>query len=149
MPESGEEWLSMVSLNFSGGTDGVAMLAFPLESAAKLVSIVSIVTERDLMSCDIDSLKEGALTEIGNIIMNGVMGSFANMLKLRLTYAIPSYSEGPIKDLLLGKSNKEDHIIIMALTNFKLEKHLIKGNITVLFEVESLDKIFAANCSNV
>ena len=112
MPESGEEWLSMVSLNFSGGTDGVAMLAFPLESAAKLVSIVSIVTERDLMSCDIDSLKEGALTEIGNIIMNGVMGSFANILKLRLTMAYQPTARVLLKTFCWGRAIRK--IILLS-----------------------------------
>lgn len=144
MPESAIERLATVSLGFGGGVSGVTILAFPHESAGKLVSII---TENGLSGPDMDTLKEGVLTEIGNIIINGIMGSFSNILKLRLSFAIPYYREGLVKELLLGRNNKKEHIIIMAFTNFMVEEHLIEGNISILFEVNSLNAILAG-CSS-
>ena len=137
--------LASVSIRFRGEAAGDTILAFPQESAAKLVSLL---TESGSSEMDMDSLKEGALTEIGNIILNGVMGSFANMLKRHLTFTIPSYREGTLKDLLPGKYSEDGHVIVMVLTNFKVKEHLIEGNIYILFEIDSLHKMLAHAVNN-
>ncbi len=73
------------------------------------------------------------------------MGTFSNILQLHLDFSIPSYREGLVKELLLAKSDKKGQVIVVAFTNFKVEEYLIEGNISIVFEVDSLNKIFAGH----
>lgn len=124
--------LSLVSLAFKGSFSGTALLAFPSDSAANLVNIVA-GEEPDLS--DLDSIRVGALTEVGNIILNGVMGSVSNVLKKHLNYSIPVYVEDTIKHLLVEDGLDLDSPIILAKTELRIKKFQIKGNIILLFRV--------------
>lgn len=124
--------LSLVSLAFKGSFSGTAMLAFPSDSASNLVNIVA-GEEPDLS--DLDSIRVGALTEVGNIILNGVMGSISNVLKKHLNYSIPVYVEDTIKHLLHEDGLESDSPIILAKTELTIKKFQIKGNIILLFRV--------------
>jgi chemotaxis protein CheC len=124
--------LSLVSLAFKGSFSGTALLAFPSDSASNLVNIVA-GEEPDLS--DLDSIRVGALTEVGNIILNGVMGSVSNVLKKHLNYSIPVYVEDTIKHLLIEDGLDLDSPIILAKTELRIKKFQIKGNIILLFRV--------------
>lgn len=124
--------LSVVSLAFKGSFSGTALLAFPSDSAVNLVNIVA--GEEPDMS-DLDSIRVGALTEVGNIILNGVMGSVSNVLKKHLNYSIPVYVEDTIKHLLHEDGLDYDSPIILAKTDLTIKKFQIKGNIILLFRV--------------
>lgn len=124
--------LSVVSLSFKGSFTGTALLAFPSDSASNLVNIVA-GEEPDLS--DLDSIRVGALTEVGNIILNGVMGSVSNVLKKHLSYSIPVYVEDTIKHLLDEDDLELDSPIILAKTELTIKKFHIKGNIILIFRV--------------
>jgi chemotaxis protein CheC len=82
--------LSVVRLDFSGSFSGSAELIFPTESASALVSLL---TGEDRDSPDLDEVKIGTLTEVGNIVINGVLGSISNLLKQQMNYRLPIYFE--------------------------------------------------------
>jgi chemotaxis protein CheC len=124
--------LSVVSLAFKGSFSGTALLAFPSDSASNLVNIVA-GEEPDLS--DLDSIRVGALTEVGNIILNGVMGSVSNVLKKHLNYSIPVYVEDTIKHLLDEDGLDHESPIILAKTELTIKKFQIKGNIILMFRV--------------
>ena len=63
--------LAAVQLNFRGPFSGSAALAFPPDSAAKLVAIL---VGEEPEGADLDAIRVGTLTEVGNIVINGVMG---------------------------------------------------------------------------
>jgi chemotaxis protein CheC len=89
--------LSLVRLIFKGSFSGTALLAFPSDSASHLVDILT-GEESDIS--DLDSIRVGALTEVGNIVLNGVMGSLSNVLQEHLIYSIPVYIEDSIETLI-------------------------------------------------
>jgi chemotaxis protein CheC len=124
--------LSVVSLVFKGSFSGTALLAFPSDSASHLVNIL---TGEELDVLDLDSVRVGALTEVGNIVLNGVMGSVSNVLKKRLSYSIPAYVEDTIEHLLNEDSLDPDSTIILAKTELVIKKFHIKGDIILLFRV--------------
>jgi len=125
--------LSVVSLVFKGSFSGTALLAFPSDSASNLVTIVAD-EESDIS--DLDSIRVGALSEIGNIVLNGVMGSVSNVLKQRLIYSIPVYVEDTIEHLLREDGLEADSTIILAKTELTIKKFRIKGDIILLFRVD-------------
>ena len=125
--------LSVVSLAFKGSFSGTALLAFPSESASNLVNIV---TDDESDISDLDSIRVGALSEIGNIVLNGVMGSVSNVLKKRLMYSIPVYVEDTIEHLLREDGLEDTSTIILAKTELTIKKFQIRGDIILLFRVD-------------
>lgn len=125
--------LSVVSLVFKGSFSGTALLAFPSESASNLVNIV---TDDESDISDLDSIRVGALSEIGNIVLNGVMGSVSNVLKKRLMYSIPVYVEDTIEHLLREDGLEDNSTIILAKTELTIKKFQIRGDIILLFRVD-------------
>lgn len=126
---------SAVRIGFKGPFAGSASLIFPAESAAKLVVLL---TEEDMQSLDMDEIKIGTLTEVGNIVLNGVMGAIGNELQQHIYYSVPLYHEDALGVLVLDKTRNQDSSIIWIQTQFTIQEYLIDGDIVILFAVGSL-----------
>ncbi|MGL5833208.1 MAG: chemotaxis protein CheX [Waterburya sp.] len=134
--------ISAVRLGFSGSLSGTAELMFPTDSASVLVAVL---TGEDLESPDLDAVKIGTLSEIGNIVINGVIGSISNILEQRMEYKIPSYCEDTIENLLLSERNMtNDVVFILAQARFAIEKLEIFGDIILIFEMKTFDNLLKA-----
>jgi chemotaxis protein CheC len=134
------EKLAIVRLGFEGAFSGVAELVFPEESAINLVAVLS---DEEPGTPDLDAAKTDALTEVGNIVLNSVMGSFANILNERLSFHLPVYSNdagdvlrGPDRDIARDK-------IIIAQVHFTIRKLETVGDIILLFEMGSFDALLS------
>ena len=132
--------VSAVSLKFRGPICGLSSLVFPPESAAKLVDM--LVGEVPITD-DLDAVKVGALSEVGNIILNAVMASFGNLLDARLTYSIPVYTEGKISSVFNGDVKCQSPVI-SATAKFTVEEHQIYGEIILLLEIGAFDVLLTA-----
>lgn len=137
----GADSLSTVQLCFSGSFSGCAQLVFPTESAANLVSIL---TGENLESPDLDSLKIGTLSEVGNIVINGVMGSIGNVLDRVLNYAVPCYAEEPVEQLLPIQHSENNAAVLLAQARFHIEELPVQGDIILYFEVGSFEALLEA-----
>lgn len=134
--------ISVVRLGFSGSLSGTAELMFPTDSASVLVAVL---TGEDLDSPDLDAVKIGTLSEIGNIVINGVIGSISNILEQRMEYKIPSYCEDTIENLLLSERNMADDVVfILAQARFAIEQLEIVGDIILIFEMKTFDNLLKA-----
>jgi chemotaxis protein CheC len=141
MDKLGDDKLSTVRLTFKGPFSGIASLVFPPDSAAKLVDIL---TGEEPGDTDLDSIRIGTLTEVGNIILNGVMGSIGNVLEQHINYSVPTYIEDNVEHLLLSDDLDSNTTILLAHTRFTIEQLQIEGDIILLFEVGSFDALLAA-----
>ena len=130
--------LSSVSMGFQGAFDGNSSLIFPLESATTLVSVL---TDEAPDSPQIEELRSGTLAEVGNILLNGVMGSIGNMLTASLNYSVPEYHEASL-DSILGHQQTET--VLMAKANFFIDELRIEGHILLFFEIESFKSLLEA-----
>lgn len=129
-----------VRLGFTGSFCGTAELVFPTESASTLVAAL---TGEEPGTADLDAVKIGTLSEIGNIVINGVMGSISNLLHQHMNYAIPVYLEDTIENLLI-KDNVIEATILLAQARFTIEKLEIIGDIILIFELNSFDTLLEA-----
>jgi chemotaxis protein CheC len=139
--EFDREKLAAVQLTFKGSFSGTASLVFPPDSAAKLVDVL---TGEEPGAIDLDAIRIGALTEVGNIILNGVMGSISNVLEQHLKYTIPTYVEDRIEHLLALDDIASTVGIVLARTRFTVAQLSIEGDILLLFEVGSLEMLLVA-----
>lgn len=133
--------LSAVRLGFKGSFTGTAQLVFPRDSAALLVSIL---TGEEPGTPDLDAVKIGTLSEVGNIVINGVMGAISNVLEQRLDYALPNHIEGSVDLLFSSGDFAANAVVLLAQTRFNIERLDIKGEIILIFNVGSFDALLAA-----
>jgi chemotaxis protein CheC len=140
----GKELLSVVQLAFSGSFSGSAQLLFPTESA---VNLVSVLTGEEKGSPDLDSLKISTLSEVGNMVINGVMGSISNVLDQPLDYAVPYYAEEEIQEVLLKEQSLDNGTVLLAPAHFSIEELQIQGDIMLFFDVSSFTLLLKAIAS--
>lgn len=129
------ENISSVNLSFKGEFSGLAKLIFPTESAAKLVTAF---IEEETDEEDMDEIRSATLAEIGNIVLNSLMGSIGNTLKLRINYSTPTYLEDRIEQLLSIRKAEVEPMSMLARTRFSIEDLDITGDFVLLFEIGSL-----------
>jgi chemotaxis protein CheC len=114
---------------------------FPTESA---VNLVSVLTGEDKASPDLDSLKISTLSEVGNMLINGVMGSIGNVLDQPLDYEVPYYSEEEIEELLAKEQSLEYGTVLLAPAHFSIEELQIHGDILLFFDAGSFKVLLEA-----
>lgn len=135
----GDEVLSFVRLAFGGPIQGTAALVFPPDSAVKLVSAL---TGEAPDTPDLDAVRAGTLSEIGNIVINGVMGSLGNVLHVPLSYGLPSYLDASIDHLFDPRT--ANPVVLLAQTCFTVEDRQVSGTVLVVFEVLAFDALLKA-----
>lgn len=133
-----EKTFASVRLSFTGSFSGKANLIFPAESASTLVSIL---TGEELGSPDLDSVRIGTLSEVGNIVINGIMGSISNILNQHLHYGLPLYSEDSIEHILSLNNSSEQTVFLLAQARFDIEMLEIMGDIVLIFEMDAFDAL--------
>ena len=120
---------------------GLAALVFPPESAAHLVMLMTEETEE---SGEMDAIRIETLKEVGNIIINAVMGSIANVLSQHLSYSLPTYQELGITALAGSIHARVDDRLVIANAHFRIEDTPIDGNILLILELGSMDALLAS-----
>lgn len=133
--------LSVVQLKFRGVFSGTVALIFPANSAVNLVT--TLVAEQTI-ALDLNALRVSTLTEIGNILINGLMGSIGNILAEPLCFSLPQYRESDVPHLIELSSQHKQATILLINTQFLIAAKQIEGSIVLLFEVGSFDKLLAA-----
>ena len=137
----GLDGLSAVRLGFNGSLSGSAQLVFPTDSASKLVAAIC---NEDLGAADLDEVKIGALTEVGNIFISGLMGAISNLLEQDFNYSLPTYMEGIVAQLLTDNNFDPNATILLAQASFTIEQLQIEGEIIVIFKLGSFQALLAA-----
>ncbi len=136
-----EDTLSSVQLPYKGTFSGSACLLFPTESA---VALVRALTGKSEDTASVESLRETTLTEIGNIVLNGVMGSLANILQHHITYSVPFYQEISLQELLQSAPSDSTEMILWAQTHFTIKEYDLTGDIMLMFGIPDLGLLMNA-----
>ncbi len=138
----GDTPLSTVRLGFRGAFQGWAGLLFPKASANWLVNQL-VGGSLDISSMDKASLYVGTIQEVGNIVLNGVLGAIVNTLGLRIDYFPPDYQEASLAGLF-ASIPLERSAVLMVKARFALETGLVEGEIVILFQLETFESLIQA-----
>lgn len=130
--------IAWVQLDFRGAISGTAALVFPPASAVKLVAALTGISP-DTPS--LDGVMAGTLNEVGNIIVNSVIGTLGNILAKPFEYSLPNYLEGTLHDLLHQVNLPETPTILLVQTHFQIRNLSVEGNIFLIFELGSFDAL--------
>ena len=137
MQLGGEDSVSAVRLKFDEPFSGSAVLLFSQESAAKLVELL-VGDGTD--SFDLDTLRIGTLQEIGNIVLNTVLGTLGDLLGEHLHFLPPEYLEENITTIF-SEYDSQKHKILYIKTFFYVEQHNLEGEIIFIFQVNTFNKL--------
>lgn len=120
---------------------GSARLLFPRDKAQVLAHLC--------LGEDYEADDDGTLTdvdfdvirEIGNVILNSVLGGIGNLLHLKLDYTFPKvqvcFFPAEEEALLF---NKETHVLVISNT-FSFEQVKLDGAIVMVFNMASTDQL--------
>jgi chemotaxis protein CheC len=121
---------------FEGDITGRALLIFP---EIKSLELVRAVTGGDLPLEDIIELEQEALTETGNVVLNGCLATIANLLQRRLKISLPELLRGEGREFFdLEPPPERGDVVIFIYINFVVKKHDVSGYIAMLMDMPSL-----------
>jgi chemotaxis protein CheC len=136
IPE-GEE-VAAVHMEYSGKFSGEVQLFFPADAAVKLVKLI---LDDDFPEEEMDAIRRGTLTELGNVVINAVIGSISNIFQMHFKYTVPAYMQGSLVDLVHQLTHKDLNVILLAKTHFKIKVHQLSGNIVLFFSMDTFQNL--------
>ncbi len=135
---------TLVSQDFGGVVNGRSLLGFSRTSGIKLAQIIG---DGDTSHDDLDLDLCGILEEVGNIVLNAVLGSLANMMETTLTYSIPElHTESMIEKVIAGRLpniDDDDERILLADAQFGVSRLKIHGSLVVVFELDGIEIVLS------
>ncbi len=124
-----------IAQQFKGAFNTEAFLMFPEE---KSLEIVRLMVDQSISLEELSEMEQEAMSEVGNIILNSCMGTFANASGRELQGSLPTYHVGTGDDIL-GYSGKEwDGVVLTLQIDFNIEKHHIYGYVAFLLDMTAL-----------
>jgi chemotaxis protein CheC len=132
--EEGE--LIAVRQDFSGAFSGRALLIFPQATSLELIRAV---VGEDLSVVEAAEMEQEALAETGNIILNGCLGTMANMLRQSLTMTLPEVFRGKGGAFFHPDGDPQpDGLVLFLYINFSVLGRDIRGYIAMVLDMPSL-----------
>ncbi|MCH7688775.1 MAG: hypothetical protein IH899_19190 [Planctomycetes bacterium] len=132
----------LVTQDFHGKISGRAGLFFRDHSGTNLAHLLM---EEDEISSETQDVLFEILLEVGNIVLNGVMGSLSNMARDQMSYSIPRISVGPeiiqafSKVAALSGDNECANLVLKV--DFNFAEHQIQGSLFVVFDLQTVRSI--------
>lgn len=128
--------LVAIRQDFGGAFSGKAMLIFPEDNSFELVRAI---VGNEVDAAEVDSLKDEALAETGNVILNGCLGTIANMLNQSLQMSLPTVIYGDGKVLFdVGLEPDTEGLVLFLYINFSVRDRNIRGYIAMIMDLPSL-----------
>ncbi|MEM8911621.1 MAG: chemotaxis protein CheC [Planctomycetota bacterium] len=129
---------------FAGRVAGNALLAFSNESGRKLANLVGDCEPAEML----DSFElAGILSELGNIVLNGVLGSLANAIGADLVFQVPEFFlDESITSLIEQRRGASPATgpILIADAKFSVDDLDIEGSVVIAFSLGSLQSLSEA-----
>ncbi len=129
--------VSGVCQHFDGVMGGDVLLLFPEE---KSLQLVRAVLQQDLSLEDLTEMEQEAMTEIGNVILNGCLCSIADLFNQSIVGGIPEFVKGSLANILTDDAlvEKVEACVLLLNMEFSLDKNRVEGYVTFLMDVESM-----------
>lgn len=124
-----------VSQRFQGTFDANAILMFP---ESKSLEIVRLMIGDHIPLEELTDMEQEALSEIGNIILNSLIGSFADLLGCEFFCSMPVFHLGTGSEILQVGEGGGDAAVLLLHIDFNLERHAITGYVAFLLDVTSM-----------
>ena len=149
-----DDWLSWsvarlsgmaIVQDFEGPCSGRAVLVLPRDSGLRMAQILGGVEDG---SDELDLELSGILVEVGNIMINGVLGSLANATGSRLSYGLPEfYGEPELAFLSTPEVGAGARGLLVADAHFHVREFAVRGSLLIAFERGGIEVLMQALCA--
>lgn len=130
---SGMDPVSAVRQRFTGTINTEAVLMFPADRGLELVRMM---VGGDLPLEQLAEMEQEALGEVGNILLNAVMASVADALKIELDGALPSVELSQVQKVLQDERDPNGQILLIDI-QFEVASREVKGLLAFWLDVAS------------
>lgn len=148
--ENNDDELLIVSCKIAGDLEGNLLVFFKKETAFPLIDMM--MSQKKGTVKEIDEMGKSAFKEMVNIVGGTYLDSLAEMLGFRLMPQPPVFSYGKfigVKDQILKELPQDNPEIIYVVTEMSIEGEVIFGDILIIFDKPSMEKIMKAIDSKV
>lgn len=122
-------------LAFNGTYNGNANLMFQ----KKVVNtIIKEMTGINIKSPDWEETVTDVLSEMGNIVLNGVVGTMSNMVKGKLSFHVPTVKNGLLENIIENNFEKTTEVSFIGLGLFHIEELNADGVISFSFNFDHI-----------
>lgn len=130
--------VAWVRMGYTGDLSGAVELVLELNQASRLAQIVGA----DLSpGNDADAIRAAVVSEVGNVVINSVVGTFSNAFSLQLEFTVPDYAEGDATDIVERIQAMEDVSVILVETSFHVAEHDIHGHMLLYFAAHTFERL--------
>ncbi len=141
LPEKSDGIFMISSISFENELQGKASLIFSAKKMRTFIDLclknseTEVYFEMNFSDIDFDVIKE-----IGNIVLNSVVGEVGNLLNLKLTYTLPEVKIFNGDEIFKDIDCQYTHVLILNIT-FLIENTKIEGAILVHLTINSFTDI--------
>jgi chemotaxis protein CheC len=139
-----QEEVASVHQAFSGPVGGDALLILDPVAAATLKELL---TDEPSLPLALDASSREVLTEVGNILLNACIGTFGNLLKVPMSFAVPDIDVASLQavvDRLLGSDGDSFRYALVVTAGFRLRDAEVTGYVVIVLTVQSLTRLLVA-----
>ena len=137
--------IAAVKQRFEGSFSGDAYLVFSRESGRLLVRRLLGESIKD---SDLEFETSQVLSEVGNIVINGFLGSWSHIFPNRFSYGVPEFTMGSPDSLVEHGQDatgaEQPPALVFARALFEIEDIQVAGTILALFDMASLENLVGA-----
>jgi chemotaxis protein CheC len=128
-----------IAQRFTQAMEGYVMLLLN-EAGARRVA--RLILGEQLEANSFDEIEQSALLELGNIMINGVMGTIANQLSVTLGYDVP-YLElkgtAGLGELIFDLIPNRTTQVVFMRASLKISEEVIHGYIVLILDQKNLE----------
>lgn len=132
--------VASVNQMFTGPIKGNALLLLD-EHSARMLS--ELLTDEHPSNSGFDTSAREIITEVGNILLNALLGVFGNLLQVQVTFAVPHLQvesvQGVLESITIG--NDELSFALLIHTRFHLRASNVSGYLVIILGITSLDRM--------
>ncbi len=132
--------LALVRQDFSGSANGVALLLMSKESGIRLVN--ALVSDGDNLPTEVSPADQELLVEVGNILINALVGSMGNTLGIPFELAQARCNIGNMQDVVSQFDDVADYVLLVE-TLFLMPGRHIGGNLFIMMTSEEMGNLLS------
>jgi chemotaxis protein CheC len=132
-----------VAQRFTQDLDGYTLLLLNEEGSRR---VARLILGEEIESNSFDEMEQSALLELCNIMINGVMGTLANQLKMTLSYDVPFLDLKGISsfgELLVDLIPQHTGRVVFMRASLKISAEVIHGYIVLILDEQNLQMLLS------
>ena len=142
LPNVMQGTIMVSSITFENELRGRASLIFPADKMRTFINMcLNENDENQMCNMNFTDIDFDIIKEIGNIILNSIIGEIGNYLKIKLSYTLPEVKVFNKLDFEKNIKTKEYVYILMLYITFKIDDAEIAGAIIINLTLNSLSEL--------